>query len=86
MRVTQSEFRRLTEQKEKLESQLRAAQAAQDNAVRDYKEKEKVINELRATQKKLLEDARVARAREQQLRQQIDLIAYCADEAISVKV
>lgn len=84
VRVTQSEFRRLTEAREKLESQLKAALAAQDDAVREHEEKEKAIDELRRAQKKSLEDVRIARAREQRLRQQMDLVARRADEAIAV--
>ena len=86
VRITQSEFRRLTAAKKKLEEKLQAAVEAQEAAVREHEEKEKAIDELRRSQKKSLEAARVARAREQRLRKEMDLVDQRADEAIAVEL
>src|SRR5687767_631123 len=59
VRVTQSEFTRLIAEKEKLRSRIKETQKAQTEA-------------LKASEK-ALEDLRVARAREERLRQQMDL-------------
>jgi len=64
VRVTQSEFRRLISEKEKLR---------------------KGIDEALASQEKLLESLRTARAKEQRLRQQMDLLDSKAAEAIAVE-
>ena len=63
-KITESEFRRLVDQKKKLKSEIDSALAAQEKA---------------------LEDLRTARAREERLRQQRDLVDRRADEAISVE-
>ena len=71
VRVTCSEFTRLISEKEKLQSRIKETQQAQNNA-------------LKASEK-ALEDLRVARARKEQLRQQMDLLDQRAEEAISVE-
>ena len=64
VKVTQSEFRRLTEEKQKLKRQIDEALSAQADA---------------------LEALRTARAREERLRQQMDLTDQRAAEAIAVE-
>lgn len=62
--VTQSEFKRLLQQKEKLNKDI-------DNALE--------------AQEKALDELRIARAREERLRQQMDLVDRRAEEAIAVE-
>jgi hypothetical protein len=71
VRVTQSEFQRLAEEKKKLQGEIKKAQEAQSEAMR--------------AQEKAFEELRVARAREERLRRQMDLIDSRADEAIAVE-
>lgn len=71
VKVTQSEFKRLLAAKEKLQQQIRDSRAAQDSAMKAHE--------------KALEDLRVARAREERLRRQMDLLDRRAEEAISVE-
>jgi hypothetical protein len=71
VRVTQSEFRRLLSEKEKLRKQIKESQEAQEAAMR--------------IQEKALEDMRVARAREERLRKQMDLLDTRADTAVAVE-
>jgi galactokinase len=71
VRVTESEFRRLATEKEKLRARIQETREAQSEA-------------LKASEK-ALEDLRVARAREERLRQQMDLLDRRADEAIAVE-
>ena len=71
VRVTQSEFTRLLTEKEKLQARIKESREAQNKALK--------------ASKKALEELRVARAREEQLRQQIDLLDRRAEEAISVE-
>lgn len=71
VRVTQSEFTRLVSEKEKLQARIKESREAQNEA-------------LKASEK-ALEDLRVARAREERLRQQMDLLDRRADEAIAVE-
>jgi hypothetical protein len=71
VRVTESEFQRLVQQKEKLRREIKESRAAQDVAMK--------ANE------KALEDLRVARAREERLRLQMDLIDRRAEDAIAAE-
>lgn len=71
VKVSESEFRRLVREKEKLRQQLQDSRAAQDAAMK--------------AQEKALEDLRVARAKEERLRRQMDLLDSRAEEAISVE-
>lgn len=71
VRVTESEFKRLAEEKEKLRARIKESREAQEEAMKAHE--------------KALEDLRVARAREERLRQQMDLIDQRAEEAISVE-
>jgi hypothetical protein len=71
VRVTQSEFTRLVTEKEKLQARIKESREAQNEA-------------LKASEK-ALEELRVARAREERLRQQMDLLDRRAEEAISVE-
>jgi galactokinase len=71
IRVTQSEFTRLAAEKEKLRRQIKESREAQDAALKAHE--------------KALEDLRVARSREERLRQQMDLIDRRADDAIAVE-
>ena len=71
VRVTESEFRRLAAEKEKLESRLKESRDAQDAAMRLHE--------------KALEELRIHRAREQRLRLQMDLLEKRAEEAIAVE-
>jgi len=61
----------LVEHKSKLREQIKESREAQDVAMKAHE--------------KALEDLRVARAREERLRQQMDLIDRRAEEAISVE-
>jgi uncharacterized protein YdcH (DUF465 family) len=69
--VTQSEFKRLAKEKDKLRRRIQEARDEQEAAIRVYK--------------KALEDLKVTRAREERLRQQIDLVDRRAEEAIAVE-
>ena len=71
MRVTQSKFTQLITEKEKLQAQIKESYKAQNKALK--------------ASKKALEELRVACARKEQLRQQIDLLDRRAEEAISVE-
>jgi hypothetical protein len=71
VKVTQSEFRRLAEEKLKLKEQIQESRDKQEEAFRAHE--------------KALEEMRVARAREERLRQQMDLLDRRADEAIAVE-
>jgi hypothetical protein len=71
VRVTQSEFKRLSDEKEKLRKQIQESRNAQEAAFKAHE--------------KAMEDLRVARAREERLRQQMDLIDRRADDAIAVE-
>ena len=71
VRVTESEFKRLAAEKEKLRVRIKESKEAQDIAMK--------------AQEKAWEDLRVARAREERLRQQMDLLDRRAAEAISVE-
>ena len=71
VKVTQSEFTRLASEKEKLQARIKESREAQSEA-------------LKASEK-ALEDLRVARAREERLRQQMDLLDRRAEEAIAVE-
>ena len=71
VRVSESEFRRLLAEKEKLKAQIQESREAQETA---FKAHEAALEELR-----------VARAREDRLRQQMDLLDRKAADAISVE-
>lgn len=71
VRVTESEFSRLAKEKEKLRNSIKESREAQDAA---FKASEKA-----------LEDLRVARAREERLRRQMDLLDRRAEDAIAVE-
>jgi hypothetical protein len=71
VRVTESEFKRLLVEKERLRAQIKESREAQASA---FKAHEKALEELR-----------VARAREDRLRQQMDLLDRRAEDAISVE-
>jgi len=71
VRITESEFKRLVDEKEKLRAQIKETRSAQDVAMKAHE--------------KALEDLRVARAREERLRLQMDLIDRRAEEAIAVE-
>jgi hypothetical protein len=71
VKVTRSEFRRLAAEKEKLKAQIQESRDLQESAFRAHE--------------KALEEMRVARAREERLRQQMDLLDRRADEAIAVE-
>lgn len=71
VKVTQSEFQRLSGEKERLQRRIKESREAQDEAMKAHE--------------KALEDLRVARAREERLRQQMDLLDRRAEEAISVE-
>jgi multidrug efflux pump subunit AcrA (membrane-fusion protein) len=71
VRVTESEFRRLAAEKEKLRARLKETRDAQSAAIK--------------ASEKAMEDLRVARAREERLRQQMDLLDRRAEEAIAVE-
>lgn len=71
VQVTESEFKRLVMEKEKLRTQISESRTAQDVAMK--------------ASEKALEELRVARAREERLRQQMDLIDRRAEEAIAVE-
>jgi multidrug efflux pump subunit AcrA (membrane-fusion protein) len=69
--VTESEFKRLAAEKEKLRARIKETREAQSQAMK--------------ASEKALEDLRVARAREERLRQQMDLLDRRAEEAIAVE-
>jgi glycerol-3-phosphate dehydrogenase len=71
VQVTQLEFTRLATEKEKLQARIKESHEAQSKALK--------------ASKKALEELQVARAREERLRQQIDLLDRRAKEAIAVK-
>jgi len=71
VKVTQSEFKRLAEEKNKLRKRIQEARDEQEAAMRIHE--------------KALEDLKVARAREERLRQQMDLVNRRAEEAIAVE-
>lgn len=71
VRVTQSEFHRLTSEREKLQNSIKESREAQNEA-------------LKASEK-ALEELRTARAREERLRRQMDLLDRRAEEAIAVE-
>lgn len=71
VKVTQSEFTRLVSEKEKLQARIKESREAQSQA-------------LKASEK-ALEELRIARAREERLRQQMDLLDRRAEEAIAVE-
>jgi hypothetical protein len=69
--MTKLEFKCLAAEKEKLRARLKESHEAQNAAIKALE--------------KALEDLRVARAREERLRQQIDLLDRRAEEAIAVE-
>jgi hypothetical protein len=71
VKVTESEFKRLAAEKEKLRAKIKESREAQNEAMRAHE--------------KALEDLRVARAREERLRTQMDLLDRRAEEAIAVE-
>lgn len=71
VKVTQSEFRRLADEKKKLQRGIQEAVAAQESAF--------------AAHEAALEALRIARSREQRLRQQMDLVDARASDAIAVE-
>lgn len=71
VRVTESEFKRLVDQKSRLRDQIKESREAQEVAMKAHE--------------KALEALRVARAREERLRQQMDLVDRRAEEAIAVE-
>ena len=71
MRVTELEFKRLAAENEKLRAHLKESCKAQNTAIKALE--------------KALEDLQVARACKERLRQQIDLLNCCAEEAIAVE-
>jgi siderophore synthetase component len=71
VKVTGSEFKRLTAEKEKLQVKIKDCQDAQNEAMRIHE--------------KALEDLQVAQAQEERLRTQMDLLDRRAEEAIAVE-
>jgi hypothetical protein len=71
VRVTQSEFKRLAVEKNKLREGIQKARDEQEAAMKIHE--------------KALEDLKIARAREERLRQQMDLVDRRAEEAIAVE-
>lgn len=71
VRVTQSEFRRLADEKIKLKKQIQESRDKQEEAFRAHE--------------RVLEEMRVARAKEERLRQQMDLLDRKADKALTVE-
>lgn len=71
VKVTQSEFKRLAEEKNKLRRRIQEARDEQEAAMRVHE--------------KALEDLKIARAREERLRQQMDLVDRRAEEAIAIE-
>jgi hypothetical protein len=71
VRVTESEFQRLLKEKEKLQSRIKETREAQDVAMKAHE--------------KALGDLRTARAREERLRMQMDLLDRRTEEAIAVE-
>ncbi|OQN95253.1 hypothetical protein B0A48_18710 [Cryoendolithus antarcticus] len=71
VKVLQSEFQRLSDQKQKLRKKIQDSRDEQEAAMRVHE--------------KALEDLKLARVREERLRQQMDLLDRRAEEAISVE-
>jgi hypothetical protein len=71
VKVTQSEFKRLAAEKVKLKAEIQESRDRQEAAFKEHEE--------------ALEKMRVARAKEERLRQQMDLLDRRADEAIAVE-
>jgi chromosome segregation ATPase len=71
VKVTQSEFKRLAEEKDKLRKRIQEARDEQEAAMKVHE--------------KALEDLKIARAREERLRQQMDLVDRRAEEAIAME-
>ena len=71
VKVTESEFKKLAAEKEKLRAKIKDSREAQNVAMRAHE--------------RALEDLRVARAREERLRTQMDLLDRRAEEAIAVE-
>jgi hypothetical protein len=71
VKVTQSEFQRLTAKKIRLKKEIQESRDLQEEEFRAHK--------------KALERMRVTRAKEERLRQQIDLLDHRADKAIAVE-
>jgi predicted nuclease with TOPRIM domain len=71
VKVTQSEFKRLAAEKVKLKVEIQESRDRQEAAFKEHEE--------------ALEKMRVARAKEERLRQQMDLLDRRADEVIAVK-
>jgi hypothetical protein len=71
IRVTESEFKRLAAEKLRLQGRIKETREAQDVAMKAHE--------------KALEDLRVARAREERLRSQPDMLDRRAEEAIAVE-
>jgi hypothetical protein len=71
IRVTKSEFKRLAAEKLRLQGRIKETCEAQDVAIKAYK--------------KALEDLRVARARKERLRSQLNILDRRAEEAIAVE-
>ena len=69
--MTQSEFTRLAQEKEKLRNSIKESREAQEAAFR--------------ASEKAIEDLRVARAQEERLRRQMDLLDCRAEEAVAVE-
>jgi hypothetical protein len=69
--VTKLEFKRLAAEKEKLRARIKESYKAQNAAIK--------------ASEKALEDLQVTRAREERLRQQMDLLNRRAEEAIAVE-
>lgn len=69
--MTESEFKRLAAEKDKLRARIKESREAQELAMKAHET--------------ALEDLRIARAREERLRQQMDLIDRRAEGAISVE-
>lgn len=71
VRVTESEFSRLTAERNKLAARIKETREEQKEAMR--------------AQEKAMADLRVAQAREERLRQQMDFLDRRAEEAIAVE-
>lgn len=71
VKVTESEFKRLAAEKEKLRASIKESKEAQNEAIK--------------ASEKALEALRVAQAREERLRRQMDLLDRRAEEAIAVE-
>jgi hypothetical protein len=71
IRVTKSEFKRLATEKLRLQGRIKETRKAQDITIKAHK--------------KALEDLRVARAREERLQLQLNMLDRRAEEAIAVE-